>query len=149
MREWNKFVKNSKPGWEILLETQIRNLRQHAKMVKQRKNTGTCWRKKGMCNTRKKDTKARGKTPESTGERRRIKKILKQVRTMQAKQDTPKKKKKENFTNKNACKQSDAREAKQFWRIIWQLREHYKKSPMISNMAKKLAKDSKKDWKRK
>ena len=26
--------RNSKPGWEILLETQIRNLRQQAKMIR-------------------------------------------------------------------------------------------------------------------
>ena len=39
--------RKSKPGWEIRLETQIRNLRKQAKMIKQRKNAGTCWEKKG------------------------------------------------------------------------------------------------------
>ena len=33
-----KTNKNSKPGWEIKLETQIRNLRQLEKMLRQKKN---------------------------------------------------------------------------------------------------------------
>ena len=33
-------------GWEIRLETQIKNLRKQAKMIKQRKNAGTCRDKK-------------------------------------------------------------------------------------------------------
>ena len=37
--------RHSKPGWEIQLETQIRN-QQQAKMIRQRKNTETCWEKK-------------------------------------------------------------------------------------------------------
>ena len=35
--------KKSKLGWEIQLETQIKNLRKQAKMIKQRKDAGT-WR---------------------------------------------------------------------------------------------------------
>ena len=35
----------SKPGWEIRLETQIKNLRKQAQMIKQRKDAGT-WRDK-------------------------------------------------------------------------------------------------------
>ena len=35
--------RNSKPGWEIRQETQIRNLRKQAKMFRQRKNSGICW----------------------------------------------------------------------------------------------------------
>ena len=45
--------KKSKPGWEIRLEMQIRKLRKQAKMIKQRKNAGTCWDKKEKNNTRK------------------------------------------------------------------------------------------------
>ena len=33
--------KKSKPGWEIRLETQIKNLRKPAKMIKQREDAGT------------------------------------------------------------------------------------------------------------
>ena len=36
-----KNTEKSKPGWEIRLETQIRNLRQQGKRKKQRQNTGT------------------------------------------------------------------------------------------------------------
>ena len=38
--------RNSKTGWEIELEMQIRNQRQRTKMIRQRKNAGTCWDKK-------------------------------------------------------------------------------------------------------
>ena len=38
--------KKSKPGWEIQLEMQIRNLQKQAKMIKQRKIARTCWDKK-------------------------------------------------------------------------------------------------------
>ena len=38
--------KKSKPGSQIRLEKQIRNLRKQAKMMKQRKNAGTFWDKK-------------------------------------------------------------------------------------------------------
>ena len=38
--------KKSKPGWEIQLETQIKNLWKWAKMIKQKKDTGTCRDKK-------------------------------------------------------------------------------------------------------
>ena len=32
--------RNTKPGWVFRLETQIRNIRQQSKMIKQRKNAG-------------------------------------------------------------------------------------------------------------
>ena len=38
--------KKSKPGWEIWLETQIKNLQKQAKMIKQRKDAATCRDKK-------------------------------------------------------------------------------------------------------
>ena len=34
--------KKSKPGWEIRLKRQIKNLQRQAKMIKQRKDTRTC-----------------------------------------------------------------------------------------------------------
>ena len=37
---------NSNPGWEIRIETQIRNLRQEASIIKQKKNSGTGWDEK-------------------------------------------------------------------------------------------------------
>ena len=38
--------KKSKPGWEIRLETQIKNLRKQAKMIKQKKDAGICGNRK-------------------------------------------------------------------------------------------------------
>ena len=38
--------KKSKPGWEIRLETQKRNLRKQEKMIKLRKNAWARWDKK-------------------------------------------------------------------------------------------------------
>ena len=38
--------RNSKPGWNIRLETQIKNLRKQAKRIKERKNVGTGWDEK-------------------------------------------------------------------------------------------------------
>ena len=65
MTEWNELIyagaklvcekigilskstkKKSKPGWEIRLETQIKNLRKQAKMIKQKKDGGICRNKK-------------------------------------------------------------------------------------------------------
>ena len=55
MQEQNKFVrklgspppkkslkKKSKPGWEIWLETQIKNLRKQARMIKHKKDAEIC-----------------------------------------------------------------------------------------------------------
>ena len=37
-------MKKSQPGWEIRLETQIKNLRKKAKIIKQKKkDAGLCW----------------------------------------------------------------------------------------------------------
>ena len=36
----------SKPGWEIRLEMQIKDLRKQAKMIKQKKDAGICRRKR-------------------------------------------------------------------------------------------------------
>ena len=57
----------SKPGWEIRLETQMKTLRKKAKMIKQRKDASTCWKKKGKSNTRKNNNTTWGYKPESTG----------------------------------------------------------------------------------
>ena len=60
--------RNSKRGWEIRLETQIRNLRQRAKMLKKDK--------RGNNNTKVKTSKAtRGDKSEGTGEKSKTKKM--------------------------------------------------------------------------
>ena len=38
--------KKSKPGWEIRLERQIKNLQKQAKIIKQKKDAGICWNRK-------------------------------------------------------------------------------------------------------
>ena len=47
--------RNSKPEWEIRLETQIKNLRQQAKMIRHMKNAGTCWDEKKRNSTSKRN----------------------------------------------------------------------------------------------
>ena len=81
--------KPSKPGWEVRLETQIRNLRKQAKMVKQ-KDPGICG--KGMeKTTREKNNSTTWRNkPEGSGER----KETKEISTIQTKQDIPKQRKK-------------------------------------------------------
>ena len=82
---------NSKPGLEIQLETQLRNLWQ-AKMIKQKKNAGICWDKKKKSNsTSKTDNTTQRNEPDKAGERR---KILRRDKTIQTKQDMTKQRKK-------------------------------------------------------
>ena len=78
--------KHSKPGWEIRLETQIKNLRKQARRIRKleegtgsmRKNNSTTW----------------GNKPESNGQRRKTKEISTKGKTIQTKQDIPKQRKK-------------------------------------------------------
>ena len=106
-------------------------------MIKQRKNAGTCWDEKEKTAIVKMTT--RGNKPESTGDRTKIKKI-RQSKTIQTKQDIPKQRKK--FYQQvvgdgtKTYQQPDTKEAKQFWRKIWQPREDNKKAEWISNIGK-------------
>ena len=64
----------SKPGWEIRLETQIKNLQKQTKMTKQRKDAGICWEKRKRLNKKKKNNNPTwGNKPENTGEKKKIK----------------------------------------------------------------------------
>ena len=81
---------NSKPGWEIQLETLIRNLLQQAKMIRQRKNTVTCGDKKEKATKVKITIQLEETNQKATGERRKIKKVSRQDKTIQTKQDIPK-----------------------------------------------------------
>ena len=65
--------KPSKPGWEVRLETQIKNLRKQAKMVKQ-KDPEICGERMEKT-TREKNSTTWGNKPESSGERRETKEI--------------------------------------------------------------------------
>ena len=89
----------------------------------------------------------RGNNPETTGERRKIKKISRKGKTIQRKQDIQKQRKnilpegKGKIYQKIYTKtyqQLDTREAKQFWGKIWQPREYNEKAERINNMGKEL-----------
>ena len=84
---------NSKLGWKIRLETQIRNLRQQVKMLKQTKKAKICWdEKEKKNNTFKTNDATQGNKSEGTGERKKTKKISRQGKTIQMKQNIPKQK---------------------------------------------------------
>ena len=89
--------RNSKPGWEITLEIQIRNLQQ-AKMKRQKLNAGTCWDERKKSNTSKTSNTTRGNKSEDTGERRKTKKISRQDKTIQKNQGIPKTTKKDSVS---------------------------------------------------
>ena len=79
--------RNSKPGWEIRPETWMRNLRQQAKLIRQRNNAGICWDEKKKSNiTSKTNNSTQCNKREGTGEKRKTKKISIQDKTIQIRQ---------------------------------------------------------------
>ena len=79
--------RNSKAGWEIRLKTQIRNLQQQVKLLRQMKNTRICWDKKRKATQLKTANMTQGNKSESTGKRKKTKKIPRQDQTIQTKQN--------------------------------------------------------------
>ena len=81
---------------------------------------------KGKSNPSKNDNITRGNKPEGIGERREIKKILRQGKTIQTKQDIPKQRKKffqqVGEDDSKTYHLQDAKGTKQFWSKIWQPR---------------------------
>ena len=67
--------KQSKPGWEIQLETQIKKIRKQARMIKKKERRWNKWGEKGTGNTRKNNSTTWGNKSESAGQRRKIKEI--------------------------------------------------------------------------
>ena len=63
--------KNLKPEWEIRRETQMRKLRQQAKMLRPKKNARICWDEQD--DTIRTNDRIRGDKSEGTGERRKTK----------------------------------------------------------------------------
>ena len=85
--------KRSKPGWEIRLETQVKNLRKQAKMVKQ-KDPGICGKRMEKT-TREKIIVQLGEINQKvSSERRKTKEIPTKGKTIQTKQDISKFRKK-------------------------------------------------------
>ena len=107
--------KKSKSGWEIRLETQIKNLRKQAKMIKQRKDVGTC--------RDKKENATQGKITiqlEEINQKLLAKEgRLKRYRQNRAFQNSEKKFYQQvGGDNTKTYKQPDARETEQFWTKI-------------------------------
>ena len=79
--------KKSKPGCEIRLEIQIKNLRKQVKMIKQMERCLNMLEQNGKGNTRNNNNATWGNNPESTGERWKIKEISTKGKTIQTKQN--------------------------------------------------------------
>ena len=74
---WDPLKNNErklKPWWEFRLETQIKNLRKQAQMIKQRKDAEICRNKKEKATQEKNKNTTSGNKPESTGENKELKK---------------------------------------------------------------------------
>ena len=103
--------KMAKPGWEIRLETQIRNLWQQAKMIRQKKNM-RCWDQEEKATQLEQKIQLKDKSEDTS--KRKTKKILKQDQTIQKKkQDLPKQWKKNLPASKGRkCEDSPATKCK-------------------------------------
>ena len=112
---------------------QLRNLRQ-AKMIKQRKSTGTKIKKNDIS---KNDYTTQGNKPESTGERRKIKKILRHGKTIQTKQDIPKQQEKILPTSRERWYEDRPTTGCKGSKILLP-REHNKNAKWINNLGKKV-----------
>ena len=119
--------KQSKQGWEIWLETQMKNLRKQAKIVKQ-KDHGICGNRIQRTKREKNNCTTWGNKPESSGERREIKEILTKCKTIQTKQDIPKNEKifyqQLGGHDTKTYQQPDVKETEEFWTKIWQPKKH-------------------------
>ena len=133
--------KQSKPRWEVRLETQIKNLRKQAKMVKQ-KDPRT-YGKRMEKRTREKITvkleEINQKILAKEGRLKRYRQMVKpywQNRTFQnnerkfyqqlGRHDT------------KTYQQPDARETERFWTKIWQPKKHNEKAEWINDMTREL-----------
>ena len=99
-------------------------------------------RKEKSNTTNKTKDKTGGNKPEGTSERRKMKKISRQNKTIQTKEDIPQQRKIFYQQIKGECtktyQQPDNEETKQFWYKIWEWREHNRKAEWISNIGKEL-----------
>ena len=84
--------KQSKPGWEIRLESQIKKTTKTSPNDKKERDWNK--QKEGTGNMGKNNCKTWGNKPESTGQRRKTKEISTKGKTIQTKHDIPKQRKK-------------------------------------------------------
>ena len=86
--------KQSKSGWEIRLETQIKKNPTKTGQNGNTERSWNMWEDNRKDNRRKNNSTTRGTKLESSGERREIKEISIKGKTIQTKQDIPKQPKK-------------------------------------------------------
>ena len=131
--------RNSKPRREFRLESQIKRLRQQARMLKRNIKKSA----DGTEQPRKLELKkAWGDQPKNTSKRRKTEKVPRQDYTIWTKQDIPKQRKKlfQQLEGEWAkpYQQPDAKEARRFWSKISERRDHNKKAEWINNMETEL-----------
>ena len=119
-----------------------KNLQKQNKMIKQRKDTGTCRDKKEKATQEKikiQLEKINQKVLAKKGRSRRYRQRVKQYRQNRTFQNNKRKFYQQvGGDDTKTCQQPDARETEQFWTKIWQPREYNKKAEWISNMSKEL-----------
>ena len=129
--------KNAKPGREIRLEKQVKNLRKQAKMIRQKKDAGTCRDKKEKATQGKITIQLEEINQKVLAKEGRLKRYRQRVK--QNKQNSERKFYQQMGGDDTKTYQPlDASETEQCWTKIWQTREHYKKAEWISNITKEL-----------
>ena len=90
--------KQSKPGWEVRLETQIKKKSTKTGQILKQKDPGICGKRMKKTTREKNNSTTWGNKPEGSGERRETKEISTKGKTIQTKQDIPKQRKKILYT---------------------------------------------------
>ena len=133
--------RNWKPGWEIRLETNIRNLWQQPKKdYKEEGPWNMLQRKRNINSTRKTNNTTRGDKPEVRGQRRKMKRYRDKIKHYRQNRTIPNNNKRSGNRDEciNTYQRLDDKETKQFWRKFWERREQKRKAEWIRNMGKEL-----------
>ena len=129
--------KQSKPGWKIRLETQIKNLRKQAKMVKQ-KDLGI-YGKRMEKTTRENITIQIEEINQKEGRLKRYRQRVKQYKQNRAFQNNERKFYQQlGGHDTKTYQQPDPKETERFWTKIWQPKKHNEKSEWINTMTREL-----------
>ena len=133
--------KQSKPGWEIRLETQIKNLRKQAKMIKQ-KDPGICGNRMENITQGKITVQLEEIYQKVLAKEGRLKRYRQRVK--QFRQNRTFKNNEIKFYQQlgghdtKTYQQPDAKETEQFWTKIWRPKKHNEKAEWINNMTREL-----------
>ena len=130
---------NSKPGWRIQLKMRMKNSTLSSKNDKTKEKLWDMLLQKAKNNTRNNEVKFRRNKPKCSGERRKIKKILRQNKTRRTEQDVPNQRKKIYLPvggddKKHAKNRREG--SKNVWSKIWQRWEPNKNVERIRTMEK-------------